>query len=78
MLLEAPAVIDEARRHVKTRAGTNVASRLDFVAGDFLSEVPSGDALLLRWVLHNWNDDNCLRILEACARALDKKSVRRP
>jgi hypothetical protein len=42
-------------------------ARLTAVAGDFLSEVPAGaDLYLLSRVLHDWPDDDCLRILRSC------------
>ena len=38
--------------------------------GSFFADVPSGaDAYLLVRVLHNWNDDDCLRVLSMCRAA---------
>jgi hypothetical protein len=45
-------------------------SRAEFLAGDFFKEIPSADALLLKSVLHNWDDVRCDRILANCRRAL--------
>ena len=44
--------------------------RIKFVAGDFFVDIPCADALLLKSVLHNWDDARCSRILANCRRAL--------
>jgi hypothetical protein len=42
------------------------------VAGDFFVAVPrGGDAYLLSWVLHDWDDQAALRILANCRTALE-------
>src|SRR4029077_12592762 len=40
------------------------------VAGDFFESVPAGDLYLLRFILHDWNDEDCIRILKNCRRAM--------
>ncbi|GLY46599.1 methyltransferase [Lentzea sp. NBRC 102530] len=40
------------------------------VAGDFFDEVPRGDVYLLSYVLHDWDDDACVRILGNCREAM--------
>ncbi|MGW4112328.1 methyltransferase [Actinosynnema sp. NPDC004786] len=46
------------------------AERLRSVAGDFLTGVPVGDVLLLKRILHDWDDATCVRILRNCRDAL--------
>ncbi|KAG6650255.1 hypothetical protein CIPAW_06G030000 [Carya illinoinensis] len=43
---------------------------IEHVGGDMFKEVPKGDAMLLKLVLHNWNDEQCLKILKNCYKAL--------
>ncbi|MFJ9775882.1 methyltransferase [Kitasatospora sp. NPDC101157] len=51
------------------RAG--VADRCTGEAGDFLTAVPAGgDAYLLKNVLHEWGDADCVRILRNCREAM--------
>ena len=46
-------------------------SRIETVAGDFFAEVPAGaDVYLLARVLHDWPDDDCIRILRTCREAI--------
>jgi C-methyltransferase len=67
------------REHVCTRAAQDVAAsadadlleRLRFVPGDFFGELPGGgDLYIVKNVLHNWKDDNCVRILESVRQAM--------
>ncbi|WP_258563512.1 methyltransferase, partial [Streptomyces phytophilus] len=52
-----------------------VADRCALVAGDFFAAVPAAgggpaDACLLKNILHNFGDDDCVRVLRACRAAL--------
>jgi hypothetical protein len=48
-----------------------VADRCTLVGGDFFSEVPSGgDAYVLSQILHDWDDERCIEILQQCRRAI--------
>uniref|UniRef100_A0ACD5ZA97 Uncharacterized protein n=1 Tax=Avena sativa TaxID=4498 RepID=A0ACD5ZA97_AVESA len=40
------------------------------VCGDMFMEVPSGDAILMKWILHDWTDQNCVALLRKCYDAL--------
>ncbi|KAL5998620.1 hypothetical protein ACLOJK_009563 [Asimina triloba] len=40
------------------------------VGGDMFESVPSGDAIILKWILHNWDDEHCVKILKNCCKAL--------
>ncbi|KAG6707388.1 hypothetical protein I3843_06G028200 [Carya illinoinensis] len=43
---------------------------IEHVGGDMFKEVPKGDAILLKLVLHNWDNEQCLKILKNCYKAL--------
>jgi hypothetical protein len=60
ILLDLPHVISDA----------SPGDRLDLAAGDYLAEVPPADLYLLRWVLHDWDDHTCERILGNCRSAI--------
>lgn len=36
------------------------------VAGDMFETIPKGDAILIKWILHDWNDKKCLKLLKNC------------
>lgn len=61
ILFELPEVIGSLPR---------AADRLTLVAGDFFRDpLPSADAYVLMEVLHDWSDEDCVRILSAIRRA---------
>lgn len=48
-----------------------LAARCEIVAGDFFVSVPTGaDAYLLKYVIHDWDDEKSLAILANCRRAM--------
>jgi len=40
-----------------------VADRCDYVGGDMFESVPEADAYVLKWILHDWSDEDCVAIL---------------
>nr|QAX90931.1 caffeic acid O-methyltransferase [Catalpa bungei]QAX90951.1 caffeic acid O-methyltransferase [Catalpa bungei] len=40
------------------------------ISGDMFVQVPQGDAILMKFILHNWNDDRCVQVLKNCYEAL--------
>jgi hypothetical protein len=65
-VLDLAHVVDGARQAAE-KAG--LGERFSAVAGDFFAEVPEADYYLLKWILHDWSDYDCLRILNNCRRA---------
>ena len=52
-----------------TRAG--ITGRVRIESGDFFKELPSGaDAIIMKHIVHDWDDDSATRILQACHRAV--------
>ncbi|KAF3325394.1 trans-resveratrol di-O-methyltransferase [Carex littledalei] len=41
-----------------------------FVSGDMFNFIPPADAVLLKWILHCWNDEECIKILKLCKEAI--------
>ena len=69
ILLDLEHVVDHARR---TLADEGLAERTEVVAGDFFASVPSrGDVYLLASVLHNWDDEDALKILRNVREAMN-------
>jgi hypothetical protein len=64
------------RQDVAAAAGTllasrGVADRCGVVDGNFFDAVPSGgDAYILSWIIHDWDDDRSITILKNCRRAM--------
>ena len=67
VLFDQPAALENARAG---RGGP--LPRCELVSGDVFQEVPAGaDTYMLKLVLHNWSDEECVRILANCRRAMD-------
>jgi hypothetical protein len=47
-----------------------LADRTRVVGGDFFESVPEGDLLLLKFILHDWSDEECISILQSCRKAI--------
>jgi hypothetical protein len=70
-VFDLPRCAEAARRHL-LEAG--VADRGDFVGGNFFESIPEGaDALILKSVIHDWDDEQSLRILGTCRSALPRR-----
>ncbi len=68
MVFDLPHCADGARKNL-SHAG--VIDRCEFIAGSFFESVPTGaDAIIMKSIIHDWNDERCVRILENCHRVL--------
>ncbi|KAF5762938.1 putative caffeate O-methyltransferase [Helianthus annuus] len=43
---------------------------VEHVGGDMFQKVPQGDAVFMKWILHDWSDDDCVKLLKNCYKAL--------
>ncbi|MBA0771748.1 hypothetical protein Gotri_007227, partial [Gossypium trilobum] len=50
---------------------------IEYVGGDMFVCVPKADAAFFMWVLHDWDDEECIQILKKCREAIpqDKGKV---
>ncbi|KAL9324804.1 hypothetical protein ACSQ67_005449 [Phaseolus vulgaris] len=66
----------EVKRVIKVYKGFEGLSTLvdvggiEHVGGDMFESVPSGDAILVKFVCHNWADEDCIKVLRNCHKAL--------
>ncbi len=68
ILFDAPPVIEGARAIV---GESDVSDRCEPIAGNFFESVPKGgDAHILKWIIHDWTDEQSLTILKNSHRAL--------
>uniref|UniRef100_A0A5B6YSF3 Putative trans-resveratrol di-O-methyltransferase n=1 Tax=Davidia involucrata TaxID=16924 RepID=A0A5B6YSF3_DAVIN len=74
-------IILEAFPHIKCtvfdlpRVVANLpeSENLNYVGGDMFQSIPSADAILFKCVLHNWSDEDCVKILKRCREAIPSK-----
>lgn len=50
-------------------AGAPTLPGVEHVSGNMFEHIPPADAVFMKWVLHDWNDEDCVRILKKCHEA---------
>ena len=68
VVFDLPHVVAQAKAELET---LGVADRCDVIGGDFFKQVPKGDLLLLKAVLHDWDDAQAKAILGSCRDAVE-------
>ena len=70
ILFDMPHVTEGARKYISEQG---VADRCDVVAGDFFGTLPPGaDAYFMKHIIHDWDDERCLKILRSCHAAMPR------
>ncbi|KAL4618641.1 hypothetical protein ACB092_06G025200 [Castanea dentata] len=74
------AEIVKAHPHIK---GTNfdllhvatepIREGVSHVGGNMFESIPKADAIFMKWVLHDWSDEHCIKILKNCRKAISEK-----
>ena len=68
LLFDRPDAVEGVEAQLRE---DGLAERCEVVSGDFFQAVPAGaDAYLLKYVIHDWDDERSLAILESCRRAM--------
>ncbi|XP_042481563.1 caffeic acid 3-O-methyltransferase-like [Macadamia integrifolia] len=44
---------------------------VEHVGGCMFGKFPKGDAILMKWTCHDWDDENCLKILKNCYKTIE-------
>ncbi|RZB75478.1 putative O-methyltransferase 3, partial [Glycine soja] len=68
IVFDLPRVVD----------GLQGTEDIEYVQGDMFEAIPSFDSIMLKTIMHNWNDEECLKILKICKEAIaskDKENV---
>jgi SAM-dependent methyltransferase len=66
-ILELADVVPRARAALAERG---LSSRCQVVEGDFFTAVPPADIHILKQIIHDWDDEQSVRILSNCANSL--------
>jgi hypothetical protein len=69
IVLDLPDVVAETDALWARKLG--LEARCRYVGGDMFKEVPKADAYGLKMILHDWNDDECVAILQNIRRAAE-------
>ncbi len=67
-VFDLPRCAEAAGRHLRQ---IGIGDRVEFAAGDFFKAVPAiADAIILKSIIHDWNDTRSVSILQNCRKAL--------
>jgi hypothetical protein len=67
VVFDLPQVVAETEMLWAPKLG--LADRCRYLGGDMFREIPRADAYTLKMILHDWNDEECVRILTTIRRA---------
>jgi len=71
VVFDLPNVVEGAR----ARFDRSAIARAEFTGGNFFTGVPGGaDLYMMKFILHDWNDDDCQKILVNVRRAVSSTS----
>ena len=68
VVLDLPHVIPGAEAQAQLRG---LSDRFIGTQGDFFDSIPAGDLYLLKYILHDWDDGACVKILTNCRRNMN-------
>jgi O-methyltransferase domain len=69
VIFDQPHVVGGAEHGLRERG---LADRCTIAGGNFFESVPAAaDIYLLKWIIHDWEDEDAVKILANCARAMD-------
>nr|GMC69058.1 trans-resveratrol di-O-methyltransferase-like [Ipomoea batatas] len=52
--------------------GGSSIENVEFVGGDMFESIPTANAVLLKCIMHNWNDEECVKNTEEVQRGNSK------
>ena len=67
IVFDRPNIVESA---IVAAVENGLEQRITAIGGDFFEAIPAADLYLLRYILHDWDDAACIRILRNCRRAL--------
>src|SRR6202521_1833564 len=67
VLADLPHVAEGAQRRFKTEG---LADRCEIAAGSFFESAPAGDTYVLKWIIHDWDNQRSAAILKNCRSAM--------
>jgi O-methyltransferase domain/Dimerisation domain len=68
VVFDRPDVTENAAVEI---ALTGFTERTQVLGGNFFESVPRGDLYLLKFILHDWDDESCITILRRCREAME-------
>lgn len=67
ILFDLPHVVHGAKARIQEMG---LEGRCEMVEGDFFKSVPNGDAIVMKHIIHDWDDEQAIAILKNCHKAM--------
>lgn len=68
-VLDRSEVIQVAHQHLPVN-DPGVRARLDYIGADMFESVPPADVYIMKHIIHDWEDERCIRLLDNCRRGM--------
>jgi hypothetical protein len=69
VLADLPHVAERAKSRIKAEG---LAGRCEIAPGSFFESAPAGDTYVMKWIIHDWDDQQSVAILSNCRSAMAK------
>ncbi len=69
---KAKGILFDMESAMKDNVLGETANRTQIVPGSFFDHIPSSNCLMLKSIIHDWDDEHAIRILVNCRKALKK------
>jgi len=70
IVFDLPHCAEAAWKHL---SDAGVSDRCEFIAGSFFDSLPPRvEAIMMKSIIHDWNDERCVQILHNCRRVLQR------
>lgn len=69
---KAKGILFDMESAMKDNVLGETAERTQIVPGSFVDQIPAADCLILKSIIHDWDDEHAIRILTNCRKALKK------
>jgi spermidine synthase len=69
VVLDLPELIPIAQQYIQGEDET-ITQRLKFVGEDMFKNVPEADVYILKHIMHDWDDSQCIQILKNCRQSM--------
>jgi hypothetical protein len=70
VLMDVPELIPVAQKRFPV-SDPNLASRLQYFPGDMFASVPRSEVYVLKHIIHDWDDEHCVRVLKNCHASME-------
>jgi len=69
IVMDVPGLIPVAKERLPV-SDAAVANRLEYFGGDMFESVPPANVYIMKHIIHDWEDEKCIRLLQNCNQSM--------